>query len=262
MKRASPERSNPGGDGGTTAIDRSHYLPALRFRWLTRFYDHVVGRLLKEESLKARLVRQSDVRPGNRVLDLGCGTATLTLMVQQSVPGAVVVGVDGDLETLVLARRKAQAAAAPRRFCVALSQDLPLRDEAFDRVVTSLFFHHLTTAAKSSVLAATARVLRATGELSVLDWGKAQDPVMRLMFLLVQALDGFATTTDSVRGRLVTLAREAGFEDFAETHRERSLLGTLSLYNGSLTQGPAIDRSPSSTDPPDLLSSERRESRS
>jgi ubiquinone/menaquinone biosynthesis C-methylase UbiE len=214
--------------------DNQHYLPALRFRWLTRFYDRVVGRLLKEGSLKARLVRQADIRPGARVLDIGCGTATLTVMVQRCVPDAVVVGVDGDLETLALARRKARAAALPQRFCLALAQDLPLRRDSFDRVISSLFFHHLTPTAKGAVLSAASRVLEPAGELHVLDWGKAQDPLMRVAFLMVQAFDGFATTTDSVRGRLVATAGCSGFPEFVETYRERSLFGTLSLYRGSL----------------------------
>ena len=53
---------------------------------------------------------------------------------------------------------------------------------------------------------------------------------MRLAFLAVQILDGFETTSDSVRGLLPPLMREAGFEEVAETHRERTVFGTLSLY--------------------------------
>ena len=53
---------------------------------------------------------------------------------------------------------------------------------------------------------------------------------MRLAFLPVQILDGFATTSESVRGLLVPLMREAGFEEVAETYQERTALGTLSLY--------------------------------
>ncbi len=217
-----------------TAAD--HYLPALRFRWLTRFYDRVVGWLLKEESLKARLVRQSVIRAGTRVLDLGCGTATLTLMAQKRAPDAVVIGVDGDLETLALARRKAKADGVVPRFCVALAQDLPFRARVFDRVISSLFFHHLTTVSKSAAFEASALVLEPAGELHVLDWGEAQDIFMRAAFLLVQALDGFATTSDNVRGRLAPLASNAGFLEFKETYRERSILGTLSLYRGQLVR--------------------------
>lgn len=164
------------------------------------------------------------------MLDIGCGTGTLTLMAQRGHKGALVFGVDGDLETLVLARKKASATKTSLRLCFALGQDLPFSDATFDRVVSSLFFHHLTRPAKKVVLRAIGAVLSPEGELHILDWGKAQDLLMRILFVLVQLLDGFETTTDSVRGRLMELLRGAGFESVSETHRERSILGTLSIY--------------------------------
>jgi hypothetical protein len=48
--------------------------------------------------------------------------------------------------------------------------------------------------------------------------------------LAVQLLDGFATTEDGVRGLLPEYMKEAGFEGVAETHRERTVSGTLALY--------------------------------
>ncbi len=210
--------------------DAEPYLPALRYRFLTRFYDRVVGTLLKERPLKTRLIRQAGARAGERVLDLGCGTATLTAMVQREAPQAFVLGVDGDLETLALARRKCASGAEPVRLCAALAQELPFAAGSFHRVVSSLFFHHLARPSKRTVFAEIRRTLRHGGELHILDWGKAQDPLARVMFLGIQALDGFATTNDNVRGVLPSLARESGFTEARVTHSERSLLGTLSLY--------------------------------
>jgi len=189
--------------------------------------------LLREEPLKRSLLRQARIEDGHRVLDVGCGTGTLTLMVQREYKGALVVGVDGDLETLALARRKALATETPLRACAALAQDLPFPDATFDRVVSSLFFHHLTRPGKNAVLRAIGSVLSREGALHILDWGKAQDILMRTLFVLVQLLDGFETTADSVRGRLVGLLREAGFSQVEETHQERSILGTLSLYRAT-----------------------------
>lgn len=217
--------------------EREPYLKALRFGWLTRFYDRAVAVLLKEQELKRRLLRQAGIARGHRVLDVGCGTAALTLMAQKENGDALIVGIDGDLEALALAQRKASVAGLSLRVCAGLAQDLPFRSSAFDRIVSGLFFHHLTRPAKRAVLMAVRDALAGGGELHVLDWGKAQDRLMRLMFFLVQLLDGFATTTDSVRGRLVTFMTEAGFVDAEETHRERSTLGTLSLYRAAVGRG-------------------------
>lgn len=67
------------------------FVPALRFPALTRFYDIVLGTTPKETKLKGLLVRQAGLRPAHRVLDLGCGTATLTIMLKRACPEAEVV---------------------------------------------------------------------------------------------------------------------------------------------------------------------------
>ena len=64
------------------------YIPALRFRGLTRFYDRLLGATLKEDKFKALLIRQADIRPGHRVLDVGCGTAPLTVMLRKATSRA------------------------------------------------------------------------------------------------------------------------------------------------------------------------------
>ena len=206
------------------------YVHALRFRSLTRFYDRVLRATLKEEKFKGLLVEQARVRPGHGVLDLGCGTGTLTILLKQAAPQATVVGLDGDPEALGLAREKAAREGVEIQFHEALAWDAPFETASFDRVVSSLVFHHLTTANKRRTLRKIREWLRPGGELHVADWGRAQDLLMRLAFLPVQLLDGFETTSDNVRGLLVPLIREAGFEEVAETHRERTVFGTLSLY--------------------------------
>jgi SAM-dependent methyltransferase len=214
----------------TTETPPTRYVPALRFRLLTRLFDPILALTLPEGERKARLVAQADLRPGHRVLDLGAGTGTLALMLEQAQPEARVVGIDGDPEILGLARRKVAEAGRQVQFVEALADDLPFPTGSFDRVVSSLVFHHLDRATKGRALAEARRVLRPGATLHILDWGKAQDPLMRLAYLTVQLLDGFATTADNVRGDLVPLMEEAGFVQVRETERRRTAFGTLSLY--------------------------------
>ena len=206
------------------------YVPALGFHWLTRMYDPVVAVLLKEEKLKRALVNQIRLKPGHRVLDLGCGTGTLTIMLKRACPTATVVGLDGDLTVLAIARAKMAAASMDIELQEGLAFAPPFAPASFDCVVSSLVFHHLTTEDKRRTLAKVREVLRPGGELHLLDWGQAQNLVMRAAFLGVQFLDGFGTTTDNVRGRLIPFMQEAGFSSVAETGRASTLLGTLSLY--------------------------------
>lgn len=113
------------------------------------------------------------------------------------------------------------------------ASDAPFQEQFFDRVVSSLVFHHLDAVEKLNTLRRIRTWLRPGGELHITDWGKAQNPLMRVAFLPVQMLDGFKTTADSVNGRLPEFMREAGYIDVAETHREMTALGTLSLYRGT-----------------------------
>lgn len=208
------------------------YIPALGHAWLTNLYDPVLRATMREATFKSRLIAQAELRPGHRVLDIGCGTATLTIAVKRSQPEAEVIGLDGDPEVLRLAAAKIAAAGVTVALDQSLSDRLPYADASFDRVLTSLLLHHLTAETKRRTLAEIRRVLRPGGQVHIADWGKAQDAVMRGAFFLIQLLDGFATTTDNVKGKIPEFLREAGLADVSETGRLRTVFGTLSLYRG------------------------------
>lgn len=209
------------------------YIPALAYRWLTPLYDPVVRLTTREGAFKAALLAQARLQPGQRVLDLACGTATLTLAARHAQPAADITGVDGDPQILERARAKARAESADLRFDQALSHQMPYDDASFDVVLSSLFFHHLDREAKLATLREVRRVLRPGGRLHVADWGRAQNVLMRGLFLIVQLLDGFETTADNVAGRLPEFMRDGGFTDVAETGRFATPLGTVSLYSAT-----------------------------
>jgi ubiquinone/menaquinone biosynthesis C-methylase UbiE len=209
------------------------YVPALGYRWLTPFYDAVVGLTTRERAFKSALVDQAALKPGERVLDLACGTATLTLMAHGAQPNAEIHALDGDPEILKLARRKAERAGAAIRFDEGLSTRMPYAAESFDKVICSLFFHHLQRAAKLQSFREIARVLKPGGELHVADWGRAANPLMRAAFCGIQLLDGFPNTADNVDGLLPGFIRDSGLIEPAETRRYSTVFGTLSLYRAA-----------------------------
>ena len=179
---------------------------------------------------KAVLLQQARLRAGQQVLDLACGTATLTIAAKRMQPRADITGVDGDPDILARARVKAAKAEAELKFDESLSQHLAYADSSFDVVLSSLFFHHLDRENKLATLSEVWRVLKPGAELHIADWGKAANPLMRVLFLIVQMLDGFATTTDNVAGRLPEFLRASGFKEVEETQRFSTVLGTLALY--------------------------------
>jgi len=205
------------------------YIPALRFGWLTPVYDPVLRRMLPEVALKQRLIAQAQIAAGQRVLDLGAGTGTLTVMLKQACRDADVVGLDGDPEVLVIARDKAAAAGVAIRFDQGLATALPYDDDSFDRVLSSLVLHHLTTEDKRRALGEAWRVLRASGELHVLDFGPPQNVLAWLISLIFRRLE---RTADNIAGRLPGMFRQAGFTAVEQTAQQMTILGMLALYRG------------------------------
>lgn len=211
----------------------SGLIPALRFRWLTPAYDLVARLTTRESSFKAALVAQLALPRNARVLDLGCGTATLTLLIKRRLAVAEVHGVDGDPDILSIARAKALQADLPIDLRQAMAQALPYPDARFDCVVSSLFFHHLDRPGKLAALAEAHRVLKPGGELHIADWGRATGLFTRAAFFSIQVLDGFPNTADNVRGLLPELMARAGFESARETGRFLTVYGNLALYRAA-----------------------------
>jgi ubiquinone/menaquinone biosynthesis C-methylase UbiE len=205
-------------------------LPALRFSALTRIYDPVVALTSRERRFKELLVEQAAPAPGQRILDLGCGTGTLAIQMKLREPDAEVVGLDADPAMLSQAREKAERAGVELTLTEGFSNELPFEDGSFDRVLSTLFFHHLDPDPKRQTAREIARVLRKGGELHVADWGKPSDPVMAAAFLGIRLLDGFENTADNVHGELPRIFQDAGLDAAEETNRLRTPLGTLALY--------------------------------
>ena len=214
-------------------MSRRSYLPALRFPALTRFFDPLLRTVVPEERFKRRLVEQAAPEKGERILDLGCGTGTLAIMVKRAAPAAEVFGLDADPEILEIARRKADDAGVEIRFDHGFANVLPYDDRSLDRVISTLFFHHLGGEDKRRTAAEIARVLKPGGELHVGDVGRPADSLMRAMVTPVRLFDGLEQTRDNVAGRLPEIFAAAGLDGAEETGRIRSGIGTLSLYRAA-----------------------------
>jgi SAM-dependent methyltransferase len=212
--------------------DQSTYLPALRWKALTPAFDTAVRATTRERTSKLRLIDQAGVRPDDTVLDLGAGTGTLAIWLKERCPNARVVGLDADPDVLSRARRKAAEAGCELELVQGFSNDLPFPDKHFDVVLSSLFFHHLTSEVKRETLSEVYRVLEPGGSLHVADWGKPSDPLMAAAFTLaVRTFDGFEVTRDNAAGALPALFEEAGLEHAQKRSQLRTALGTFAFYS-------------------------------
>lgn len=87
----------------------SNYIPALKYNWLTQFYDGLLNVFLRETTFKTRLIESFRQRNPKHLFDIGCGTATLSLMMEHAFPKACVTGLDGDERILAIAKQKGAA---------------------------------------------------------------------------------------------------------------------------------------------------------
>src|SRR5437764_7482027 len=103
-------KRNDKGAGVETMMESSRtYLPAAGHDWSLPLYDPIV-KLLGGDAARKALLEQAALRPGQRVLDVGCGTGTLATLIKQLYPDVEVVGLDPDPKALARARRKAARA--------------------------------------------------------------------------------------------------------------------------------------------------------
>jgi ubiquinone/menaquinone biosynthesis C-methylase UbiE len=198
---------------------------------LTGFYDPIAAFTVRERTLKTALLRQVALRPGDRVLDVGCGTGTLLLMASARQPDARLFGIDADERMLKVAVRKAARAGRDIELRRGLADRLPYDGQSFDAVLSSLFFHHLRTEQKVRALDEIYRVLRPGGKLHVADFGPASGAVMRFLFLAVRLADGFEPTEDTARGRLPSLIERSGFREVVAGPTFSTVFGTLAIHS-------------------------------
>jgi ubiquinone/menaquinone biosynthesis C-methylase UbiE len=218
-------------DRSTVATRSRQFIPALRFTTLTRLYDPVVALTSRERGFKRRLLEHARIKDGESVLDLGSGTGTLAIEVKEEVPKARVVGLDADPAILGRARSKAKEAGVKVDFDEGLATELPYEARSFDVILSTLLFHHLTDEAKADTAEEIRRVLRLGGRVLTADWGRPQDPLMRALFVNVQLLDGFRTTSANVAGKLPEILREAGLKRVSVVDRMRTPLGTIEIVS-------------------------------
>ncbi len=207
-------------------------------KWLEtspKDYDRGIQLLTlgKIQSIKEKIANEY-IREGTRVLEIGCGTGALTVMMAQR--GAIVTGIDASPRMLAEAEKKIGESHLEEQVSLKYMDATLVGDrfptESFDLIVSTLVFSELPLDDQRFVLEACQKLLAPNGRLLIADEVIPANPITRLLFFLVRLSLVFLTwlitrtTTNSLRGFDSLLARNG----FRASVAASKLGGSLVLY--------------------------------
>lgn len=185
-------------------------------------YDPLVG-LMGFDRARQDLVALAGVKPDQHILDIGCGTGTLAVMLKRALSGVQVVGLDPDPKALRRARIKAQRAAVSVQFDEGFADELPYKRGSFDRVFSSFMFHHLEEHERVRMLHEVVRVLKPGGLFHLLDF--VADHASHGFF--ARLFHSHARMQDNSDERILELMSRAGLKNGAKVKEGSMLFGLL-----------------------------------
>jgi demethylmenaquinone methyltransferase/2-methoxy-6-polyprenyl-1,4-benzoquinol methylase/phosphoethanolamine N-methyltransferase len=171
------------------------------------------------------IIEMAKIIPGDKVLDVGCGTGNLTMTARiYAGPSGSVYGIDASPEMIDVARKKAKQSGSNTTFDVGLIEKLAHTDATFDVVISRLVIHHLPDEIKRQGFAEILRVLKPGGLFYLTDFNPPANPILAHV---TTALVGHGMMQTNVWG-LPPMLTEAGFVEVASGPTRSAFLAFVS----------------------------------
>ncbi len=159
------------------------------------------------------IIEMAKIRPGDKVLDVGCGSGNLTLTAKKYVgPSGSACGIDAAPEMIEVARKKATRSGYEAVFELGLIEKIPYQESTFDVVISRLVIHHLPDDLKRRGFEEVFRVLKPGGRIFLADFKPPSTPILAQV---ASVLVGHQMMMRSNVERIPPMLTEAGFVEVA-----------------------------------------------
>lgn len=193
----------------THSLRTPAHTKGLVLRW-GKFYDHLVDALTlgQTQRLRDMTIDLALLKPGESLLDVGCGTGGVTISGKKRI-GQIgyVAGIDPSPEMLAVARQKASRLRLEIDFRLGVIESLPFSDATFDVVTSSLMVHHLNYDLRVQGLGEIYRVLKPGGRLLIADTVQPSGFLAKPLFALLSNHHGIEFGIEDLPRTL----KQAGF---------------------------------------------------
>lgn len=189
------------------------------------FHTRMMG-LGVNQANSSMIAQMANIKPGDKVLDVGCGSGNLTLTTKRYAGrSGSVYGIDASPEMIDVARKNAKQTGIDAMFDVALIEKLPFEDATFDIVISRLVMHHLPADLKQQALAEISRVLKPGGTIFLADFQTPANPVLaRVISLFI----GHPAMVQSKVSSLIPILERTGFDHLASGQTRSVFMGFAS----------------------------------